>query len=467
MKKSVICFLAVLISLSSWAEEGMWLPMLLGQDVYNEMVKKGLLLTKEQLYSINKASLKDAIVMFNRGCTAEVVSSEGLLFTNHHCGYDAIAEASTVQNNYLKNGFYARTRADEIPAQGLKVEFLLAVEDVTKKIDSATAGMNAAEREKKILELTNEINSSYSKPDQFINAELKPVFKGNQYLVFIYQEYNDVRLVGAPPESVGNFGGDTDNWEWPRHTGDFSVFRVYMSKDGKPAKYSPDNIPLKPKYSLPISLKGIKEGDYAMIFGYPGNTNRYESSYGVILKTTVENPTLVQLRDMRLKYMMAEMRKDPAVNLQLTSNYSTISNYWKFFDGETKQLLHYKITEKKQAEEVAFREWAKGKPAYENLFSDWQKAYDQWKPYAEHRIYIREGISGSPLLAFALSLANLEAGLVRKGADNADVKKLLTEADEKRKEFIKDENVPSDRKIMAEVLKMFYENSDKSQYPIG
>ncbi len=467
MKKTVLCLFTALLSLVSLADEGMWLPMLLGQDVYNDMVKKGLLLTKEQLYSINKASLKDAIVIFNRGCTGEVVSSEGLLFTNHHCGYDAIADASSVQNNYLKNGFYARTKADEIPAKGVKVEFLLAVEDVTKKIDSATKGMGADDREKKVQELATEISKTYAKPEQFINSEVKAIFKGNQFLVFVYQEYNDVRLVGAPPESVGNYGGDTDNWEWPRHTGDFSVFRIYMSKDGKPAGYAPENIPLKPKYSLPVSVKGVKEGDYAMIFGYPGSTNRYENSYGVKLKTTVENPTLVQLRDMRLKYMMAEMKKDPAVDLQLSSAYSTISNYWKFFDGETKQLLHYKIAEKKQAEEEAFNQWAKGKPEYENLFSNWQKAYDQWKPYTEHRVYFREGISGSPLLAFALSLADLETGLVRKGVDNPDVKKLLAAADARRSEFIKDENVPSDRKILADVLKMFYENIDKAQHPIG
>ncbi|WP_336514972.1 S46 family peptidase [Pollutibacter soli] len=467
MKKSLVALISFFISLCCIAEEGMWLPMLLGQDVYNDMVKKGLLLTKEQLYSINKPSIKDGIIMFNRGCSGGVVSNEGLIFTNHHCGYDAIADASSVQNNYLKDGFYAKSKADEIPAKHVTVEFLVSVEDFTSKIDSATNGLSVTDRAKKILELTEEINSQYSKPDQFIKAELKSIFKGNQYLLFVYQEYRDIRLVGAPPESVGNYGGDTDNWEWPRHTGDFSIFRIYTGKDGKPAEYATDNIPFKPKYFLPISVKGVKDGDYAMTYGYPGSTNRYETSYGVALKTTVENPALVELRDVRLKLMLAEMKKDPATRLQLSSAHSTISNYWKFFDGETKQLIKYNILQRKQAEEATFQQWAKGKPVYENLFPDWQKAYDQWKPYAAHRMYIREGILGSPLLAFANSLANLEASLVRKGPDHADTKKALAAASARREEFIKDENIASDKKILAEMLSMFYQNIDKNQHPIG
>lgn len=467
MKKSFIILISFFISVCSIAEEGMWLPMLLGQDVYNDMVKKGLLLTKEQLYSINKPSVKDGIIMFNRGCSGGVVSNEGLIFTNHHCGYDAIADASSVQNNYLRDGFYAKSKADEIPAKGITVEFLVSVEDFTSKIDSATNGLDVAGRAKKILELTEEINNQYSKPDQFITAELKSIFKGNQYLLFIYQEYRDIRLVGTPPESIGNYGGDTDNWEWPRHAGDFSIFRIYTGKDGKAAEYASDNIPFKPRYVLPVSAKGVKDGDYAMTYGYPGSTNRYETSYGVALKTTVENPALVELRDTRLKLMLSEMKKDPATRLQLSSAYSIIGNYWKFFDGETKQLIKYNILQRKQAEEATFQQWAKGKPTYENLFPDWQKAYDQWKPYAAHRMYIREGILGSPLLSFANSLANLETSLVRKGPDNADTKKALAAASARREEFMKDENIASDKKILAEMLRMFYQNIDKNQHPIG
>src|SRR5207248_651704 len=206
--------------------------------------------------------------------------------------------------------------------------------------------------------------------------------------------------VGAPPESIGKFGGDTDNWESPRHTGDFSIFRVYMSKDGKPSRYSTDNISLKPKWCLPVSIKGMKDGDYAMIYGYPGSTNRYETSYGVKQKIEIDNPTLVALRDIRLKYMFAEMKKDPATKLQLAPEYANIANYWKFYDGESKQLIQHDVYGQKKKFEDDFMNWAKGKPEYENIFNDWPKIYDAWRPYSKHRVYIIEGIFGSPLLAF-------------------------------------------------------------------
>jgi hypothetical protein len=462
-------FLSLLLSLSvyiSMADEGMWLPMLLGQQVYNDMVKRGLKLTRDQLYSINKASIKDAIIIFGGGCTGEIVSAEGLIFTNHHCGYDAIASASSVQNNYLRDGFYAKTKADEIPAAGMSVQFLLRIDDVTARIDSAAKGLKGADRAKKVQEMIAAINKEFSDPSQSVEARVSSLFKGNQFLVFVYQRFRDVRLVGTPPESIGKYGGDTDNWEWPRHTGDFSVFRVYASADGKPADYATSNKPLKPKYFLPVSIKGVKDGDYAMTYGYPGSTNRYESSYGVKLKTDVENPAIVELRDMRLKYMFEQMKQDPAVKLKLASNYASIANYWKFFDGESKQLLKYKVYEQKLADEARFLQWAKGKPEYEQIFNDWKKAYDQWKPYAKHRLYINEGILGSPLLQYAASLMVLESELVKKGVDNADTKKALQSADNFRKQFLEEEDVPSDRNIVAGVMKMFYNNIDKNQHPI-
>jgi hypothetical protein len=431
------------------------------------MVKKGLKLTKEQLYSMNKASIKDAIIIFGGGCTGEIVSAEGLIFTNHHCGYDAIASASSVQNNYLRDGFYAKTKADEIPSQGLSVHFLLRIEDVTAKVDSALKGLTGAERAKKLQEVLGEVRKNFSDAAQNIEARTYSMFKGNQFLVFIYQRYNDIRLVGTPPESIGKFGGDTDNWEWPRHTGDFSVFRVYAGKDGKPADYAKENTPLKPKYFLPVSLKGVKDGDYSMIYGYPGSTNRYETSYGVKLKTDIENPSVVELRDMRLKYMFEEMKKDPATKLKLASNYASIANYWKFFDGESKQLLKYKVYEQKMADEAKFQQWAKGKPEYETIFADWKKAYDQWRPYAKHRIYINEGILGSPLMQYAASLMALESDMVKKGVDHPDVKKGLANADQFRKAWQDQANLVSDQRIIASSMKMFYENIDKNQHPIG
>jgi len=467
MKKFFITVaLSFLLVLRSFADEGMWLPVLLGQQVYNDMVKKGLKLTKEQLYTINKASLKDAIIIFGGGCTGEIVSAEGLIFTNHHCGYDAIASASTLDNNYLQNGFYAKNKNEEIPTT-LSVQFLLRIDDVTKEMLDSLKGLSGVDRAKKQSSVLTSINARMSDPAHNIETRVSPLFKGNQFLAFVYQRYTDVRLVGTPPESVGKFGGDTDNWEWPRHTGDFSIFRVYTNADGKPAKYDENNKPLKPKWFLPVSIKGVKEGDYAMIWGYPGGTNRYESSYGIKLSTEINNPTLVKLRDMRLKYMFEEMKKDPAVKLQLASSYASIANYWKFFDGETKQLLKYDIYNKKKAAEEKFIAWAADKPEYKDIFTDWSKAYDAWTKYAKHRVYINEGIFGSPLIGFAASLKQLEAALVKPGSAKAEIQKAIDAANRSRTEFLAEENKKSDENIVAGVTMLYYQDVPKEQQPVG
>jgi hypothetical protein len=467
-KLSITIIFLIVLFFRSFADEGMWLPLLLGQQVYNEMVKKGLKLTKEQLYSINKASLKDAIVIFGGGCTGEMVSSEGLVFTNHHCGYNVIASASTVDHNYLLNGFYSKTKDEEIPAEGLTVQFLLRIDDITKEMMDSLQGLAGMDRLQRQQRVIMNINSRLSDTAQSIEARISPLFKGNQFLVFVYQRYRDVRLVIAPPENLGKFGGDTDNWEWPRHTIDFAVFRVYAGKEGKPSKYSEANVPLKPKWSLPISIKGVKEGDYAMIYGYPGSTNRYETSFGVKLKIDINNPTLVTLRDTRLKYMFAEMKKDPAIKLQLASSYASIANYWKFYDGETKELLKYDVYGQKKKAEDQFIAWAKGKPEYENIFTDWAKAYDAWRPYAKNRVYWIEGVNGSPLIAFATNLLlPVEMALVSTKATSTDLKKAIDVANTYRRNFLTDENKASDQNILAAVTKMYYEDIPSDQYPTG
>lgn len=466
MKKKVLLLLLLLAVKFAKADEGMWLPYLLGQQVYNDMVQKGLKLTKEQLYSINKASVKDAIIIFGGGCTGEIVSNQGLIFTNHHCGYDAIATASTVEHNYLKNGFYAQTKIQEIPAKGLTVQFLVRVDDVTKKMEEALQGLSGQDRMKKQQDAIGEIVTEATNGTGY-EAKVLPLFKGNQFLLFVYERYKDIRLVGAPPESIGKFGGDTDNWEWPRHTGDFSVFRVYANKDGKPADYAADNVPLKPKHFLPVSIKGIKENDYAMIFGYPGGTNRYESSEGVKLKIEVENPSIVNLRAVRLKYMFDQMKKDPAIKLKLASSYAGIANYWKFYDGETKQLLKYKVLEQKQQNESAFVKWAQGKPEFEHIFADYAQTYKEWTPYAKHRIYINEGIMGSPLAAFAASLQALEKAMVQPGTGSDVIAKSIQAADKARTAFLQEEDKTSDQKILAATCRMFYTDIPAAQHPIG
>lgn len=469
MKKQIL-FILLLFSLISFrsakADEGMWLVHLLGQQVYDEMVKHGLKLSKEQLYDLNKASLKDAIIIFGGGCTGEIVSPEGLIFTNHHCGYNAIASASSLQNNYLRDGFWAKSKAEEIKAEGLSVMFLIRIEDVTAQIEEATKGLSGADRLNKIQEISGTISKKVAEGTTY-EGRVVPMFKGNQFLLFVYERYKDIRLVGTPPESIGKFGGDTDNWEWPRHTGDFSVFRVYSAKDGKPAEYSAENIPLKSKYYLPVSIKGVKDGDYAMIYGYPGGTERYETSYGVKLKTEIENPSLVGLRDVRLKLMFEEMKKDPAVRLKLASGYAGIANYWKFFDGETKQLLKYDVYGQKKKAEEKFSTWAKGKAEYENLFSQYEKNYQEWQPYAKLRVYMNEGVLGSPLAAFSASMLALERTLSKKDVSADEISKVTKSLAASRKRFIDNENKTSDVNILASTCKMFYNDIDASQHPKG
>ena len=468
MKKIVlfVITLSFLFKPLAKADEGMWLPMLLGEQVYADMVKKGLKISKEQLYSMNQACIKDAIIIFGGGCTGEIVSKEGLIFTNHHCGYGAIAAASTVDHNYLKDGFWSKSKSEEIYAPGVHAQFLVKIVDVTDKVNEKIKDLNATDLSQKLNGILNDLATKETEGSGY-EGRISSMFKANQFLLFVYERYKDVRLVGTPPESIGKFGGDTDNWEWPRHTGDFSIFRVYTNKEGKAADYAADNVPLKAKYSLPVSIKGVKDGDYTMIFGYPGGTNRYETSYGVKLKTDIENPSLVSLRDARLKFMLEEMKKDPAVKIQLAGYYAGVANYWKFFDGESKQLLKFKTYEEKQGIETAFLTWAKGKPEFENLFTEYQKIYDAWRPYAKQRVYMTEGIFGSPLVAFAASLQKLDAALSKKDATKEEITKAADAAKTARATFIKSENVVSDKNILSYVTQAFYNDIDANQHPAG
>jgi hypothetical protein len=468
MKKAVqfIITCVLVFNQIAKADEGMWLPMLLGEQVYADMVKKGLKVSKEQLYSMNQACIKDAIIIFGGGCTGEIVSKEGLIFTNHHCGYSAIAAASTVDHNYLKDGFWAKSKSEEIYAPGVHAQFLIKIVDVTDKVNEKIKNIPSLELSSKLPGILNEMATKETEGSGY-EGRISSMFKANQFLLFVYERYKDVRLVGTPPESIGKFGGDSDNWEWPRHTGDFSIFRVYTNKDGKATDYSAENIPLKAKYALPVSVKGVKDGDYTMIWGYPGSTNRYETSFGVKLKTDIENPSVVSLRDARLKFMLEEMKKDPAVKIQLAGYYAGVANYWKFFDGESKQLLKFKTFEEKQSNEVLFANWAKGKPEYETLFNEYQKNYDTWRPYAKQRIYMTEGMFGSPLIKFATSLQRLEATLSKKDVTKEEIAKVIDATKTDREAFIKEENVVSDKNILAFVTQAFYNDISSEQHPAG
>ena len=303
MKKILI----VILFLSTWfpvrADEGMWLPILLEQLNITDMQARGFKLTAEDIYSVNKSSMKDAVVLFDGGCTAEVISNEGLLLTNHHCGFSNINKLSTLENNYLRDGYWAKSKAEELPAPGLTVTFIISMHDVTDSIlPYLNAQMDEATRASIVSQRSAQLIAAYKKGTHY-DAIVRPFYYGNAYYLFVTETFRDIRLVGAPPSSVGNFGGETDNWVWPRHTGDFSMFRIYAGKDNKPADYSADNVPFKPRYAFPISLKGVEEGDFTMVYGFPGRTQEYLSSYAVDLTINSMNPNRIACRDARLEIM--------------------------------------------------------------------------------------------------------------------------------------------------------------------
>ena len=455
--------ITMLLSSVAKADEGMWVPMLIGKN-YEQMKKQGFKLTPEDLYSINKASLKDAIVSFGGFCTGEIVSNKGLIFTNHHCGYDAIAENSTPQNNILDNGFYAKTYQEEKPIDGLFVNFLVRMEDVTEKVNNAVKGLPEQEKAAKIIEIGKEIAAEATKGTHY-EGFVRDFYKGNQYFLYIFEKFTDIRLVGTPPQSIGKFGGDTDNWVWPRHTGDFSVFRVYAGADNKPAAYSASNKPYTPKKYLPISIKGVKEGDFSIVYGFPGRTDRFLTSYGVKLATDKVNPTIVKLRDIRLKAWKGEMDKDVATRLRMSSLYARIANYWKYFIGQTEQLKRLKIYEEKQKQEAEFTAWTAGKPEYANLIEKFKAAYAAYEPYAVHRVYVNEGLLASAWVIQALQARSVATNLIEGKNDAALLSQTKERVDASLAAYEETYNEIADKKIFTQILTAFYNDVPKSQHP--
>lgn len=474
----------LLVSNVAKADEGMWLLSLLEKLNYKDMQAKGLRLTPEQLYSVNHSSLKDACIWFNGGCTGEIISKDGLILTNHHCGYDAIAELSTVQDNILDNGFWAKTKADERkPVRPMSITRIVRVDDITDEVLKQLAGVAEKDRSMKLMEIYKGIQKKATEGTHY-EASCKEMFKGNAYYMFIMEKFTDIRLVGTPPQNVGKFGGETDNWMWPRHTGDFSMFRVYVGADNKPAEYKAENVPYKPEHYLPVSVKGVKEGDFAMIIGFPGRTNRYEFSHGVALATDVVNPNIVNLRDLRLKAWKEQMVQDDATRLLLSSTYASIANYWKFFDGEAQQLKHNKVYEKKSAEEKAFAAWAENKEEYKTLLYDIDQAYTVYKPYALQSTYLRECIMAPTIIQLASFGIGLDILYAKKAVVLADANKskeekakAATEIDSTIAKTCRDylralaevdytERIQTaDKKIFAGMLMMYYKNIPSNQWP--
>lgn len=411
IKNKILAFVFAMSFLPKFAaaDEGMWLPMFLN---YEDMQKKGLKLTPEQIYDINNSSLKDAIVRLGGGfCTGEVISSQGLMLTNHHCGYSVVQQNSTEEHNYLEDGFWAMKKSDELPA-GFSVSFLVRMEDVTKLINAElNAEMTESERDSKIKELKKKIESGVTEDGKY-SAQIKSFYKGNEFYMFIYQTFDDVRLVGAPPSSIGKFGGDTDNWMWPRHTGDFTMFRIYADKDNNPAAYSENNIPYTPKHHLPISLNGVDKGDYAMIFGYPGSTDRYLTSYGVKLATEKDQPARVKIRRTKLDLYEEGQAKSEKVNIQYAAKHAQVSNYWKYFIGQTNGLKRLKVYEKKKAQEDAFVQWvnqdAKRKEKYREVIPMYEEVYKDLENTQLARTYLFESVFGIEMMTFGFSFTGLK-----------------------------------------------------------
>ncbi len=449
--------LAILFNSVAKADEGMWIPMLIGKN-YDQMKKQGFKLTPEDLYSINKASLKDAIVSFGGFCTGEIVSKNGLIFTNHHCGYDAIASHSTPQDNILDNGFWAKSNVEEKAIPGLFVNFLVRMEDVTSKINAATAGLPEAQKAAKIEETGKQIAADAVKGTGY-EGFVRDFYKGNQYFLYIFQKFTDIRLVGTPPQSIGKYGGDTDNWVWPRHTGDFSVFRVYASKDNKPAAYSAENKPYTPKKYLPVSIKGLQNGDFSMVYGFPGRTDRFLTSYGVKLATDKTSPTIVKLRDIRLKAWKEEMDKDVATRLKFSSKYANIANYWKYYIGQTEQLKRLKIYEQKQKQEAEFAKWAASNPQYAQLTEQYKAAYAAYEPFAIERTYINEGFLATSWVKQLVALAS--AAKKDESTFNEAKKALVSSLPEYEETY----NETADKKIFAKINASFYNDIPKNQHP--
>jgi hypothetical protein len=466
-KKISSIILTVIFSFSAIADEGMWLPQLLKVMNEKEMTSNGLKLTAEDLYSVNNSSLKDAIVSLGGGsCTAEMISAEGLMLTNHHCAYGSIQEHSSLSNDYLKDGFWAMNRNEELNNEGLTASFLVSIEDVTERINNELNNdMSEKERRAKIQELSKLIESE-KKKDSHYNVKVKPFFGGNDFYVLTYETFTDVRLVGAPPSSIGKFGGDTDNWMWPRHTGDFALYRIYCGIDGKPANYSVENVPYKPKHHLPIQLDGVENGDYTMIFGYPGSTDRYLTSFGIEQALDIKNPTIVNIRAEKLAIMKAGMDASKRTKIQYASKYARTSNYWKYFIGQSKGLKSMKVTDKKIAIENDFRSWLDNNDSaaakYGEALDLIENAYNRNKNITVNRTFLNEAIfQGAEILYWSFKMHRAISSLPEDEKErNIAIRKIKKEAID----FYKDYNTSIDQELLASMLEMYYYNVPKSQH---
>jgi hypothetical protein len=446
-----------------FSDEGMWLPLLLEKYNIEDMQQKGFRLTAEDVYSINQTSIKDAIVRIG-GCTGVMVSEEGLLLTNHHCGYRDIQSHSTLENDYLTHGFWAMDRSQELPGN-MTATFLVRMEDVTSKVLSELNDqMPERERQVKVLSVSRKLEAEAAEGTRY-RASVAPFFYGNQYFLFVYDVYEDVRLVGAPPSAIGKFGGDTDNWMWPRHTGDFAYFRVYATENNEPAKYSPDNVPFRPISFLPVSMEGVEEGDFTMVFGYPGTTQQYLTSQAVQLITEVSNPHKIRLREVRLSVMSDEMNQDPAVRIQYSSKYAGVANAWKRWIGESKGLKRLNAVDEKRKQEAEFQSWAnednqtERNELYGSLMEEFALQYKKLEEYILPSDYSREAIRAIEVISFASRFRNLVA-MMERGEEQEEIEMEIRRLKAHAASFYKDYHVPIDRKIFVGMISEYRQHVD-------
>ena len=461
-KTHLLCIALMMLVMGARADEGMWLPYSINGQNLADMQRLGCKLTAEQIFSFNQPSLKDAIVQFGGGCTGELISPEGLLLTNHHCGLGQVQAHSSVEHDYLQDGFWARSKAEELPNEGLTVSFLAYIEDVTTAIlKGVTDDMSEADRAAKISENGKKLTLE-RKGKRDVEVEIVPFYHGNQYILFEYDVYRDVRLVACPPWGIGKFGADTDNWTWPRHKGDFNIFRVYTAPDGSPADYSADNIPMKSKWYLPINLDGVKPGDYAMILGYPGSTDRYSTSYTVKNVIEEEGPAIIDCRTTKLDNYRKHMDADQEVFIMYASKQASVSNYWKYYIGQVKQLKRNHVYERRQAQEEDFANWVNADPKrmaeYGDIFTGIKAKWNILDEIMKSFVYHREaGWNGGEAIAFSRRFIRINMMFEDK-VDKADIKAAAEKMQPSVDAFFKDYSLPLDQDVTAALLALFYKN---------
>src|SRR5690554_1791321 len=462
MKKISTLLLSIsLFAGSVVAKEGMWLPMFLKSLNQSEMQAMGLKLSAEDIYSVNKSSLKDAVISFGGFCTGEMISDKGLILTNHHCGYGQIQSHSSVENDYLTDGYWAKNYKEELPNEGLTATFIVRMEDVTNEIlNDISANLSEKERQHQIKLKIDSI-SKLAVEGTHYDAFIRPFYYGNEYYMFVTETFKDVRMVGVPPSSIGKFGGDADNWMWPRHTGDFGLFRIYANKDNKPAEYHIDNVPYQPKYHFPISLNGINKGDFTMVFGFPGRTQEYLTSYGIEQIKDVLNPKRIEIREKALEVMDQKMNASNEVRIQYASKHARIANYWKKWRGENRGLEKSNAIEKKRAQEELFQQATEGKDQYQQLMPAFEKRYQALEDYAQARSYFVEiPYQKIEIISLASNYRVLE-GIIEKSEE--DQKEIITTLENRVKRHFKDYDLETD-KALAVVLFDKYQNDLPNEF---